>query len=177
MPSPPQESHKFSWSASAGARWTCSTSSIGSWERACKFGMSVGKAQRIRKIVAGRAESVEHERRVDGEPQGRAQSLQTGRENLRHGDKFGDGTGAIGRGAGRGRRGAGGDPAGRDGGEDREEPGCAGGRGGDPGSFDAMEAPAFSGAAGTEKRGIHPDVEHIGAGGTDGERKPAGDQQ
>jgi hypothetical protein len=139
--------------------------------------MSVGKAQRTRKILAGRGESVEHERRVDGESQGPAQSLQTGRENPKHVDKSGDGTGAIGRGAGCGRHGAGGDPAGRDGGEDREEPGCASGRGGDPGGFDAMEAPAFSRAAGAEERGIYPDVEHIGAGGTDGARKPAGDQQ
>ena len=109
--------------------------------------------------------------------QGPARSLQTGRSLHTYGDKPGDGIRATGGGVGIGRLSTGGDPAGSGGGENRQEPGSADGRGGDSGSFNAMEAPAFSGAAGAEKRRIHTVVEHVGAGGADGAGEPAGDQQ
>src|ERR1700756_3551054 len=108
------------------------------------------------------------------ESQGAALPLQTGREFPRYVDKLSNRIGSTGGGAGCGRRVAGRDPAGSDGGEDRERTGRADGRSGDPGSFDSMEAFAFSGAAGAGERGIHTDDEHIGTGGADGERQPAG---
>src|SRR5260370_1180160 len=109
--------------------------------------------------------------------QGPAWSLQTGRELFPYEHKPGEGIGADGGGAGRGRVGAGGNTAGFCGGKDRQGAGSADGRSGDHGRVDAVEASLLSGTAGAEERGIRAAVEPLGAGSADGAGEPDGDQQ